>query len=163
MLDALTLAAERRLVAEAPDARLVALWVDPPVTPPLPEGRALRGVFALPHARVATLRHWRDTHEWVLEGEDEAWHVVLHEASKWARLIQKSHGGSYAIASRDPDVDPHHQGAALQHIACASCDERVVDWYRAAGWDPPALSDDLLLAPARFAQLEAWIHAARRG
>ena len=93
---------EAALRERAPEACLRVLWLDAPVVPPLRGARALRGVFTLPHARVATLRHWRDSHEWTAEHAGERWDVVLHEASTWARLLMKAHGGSVAIASRAP-------------------------------------------------------------
>lgn len=152
---------EAALRERAPEACLRALWLDAPVVPPLRGARALRGVFTLPHARVATLRHWRDSHEWTADYAGERWDVVLHEASTWARLLMKSHGGSVAIASRAPTFDPLGLGAKLAALAAACADARTDAWYTAAGWSAPARAAATLEGAARFERLDAWVRAAR--
>ena len=152
---------EAALRERAPEACLRVLWLDAPVVPPLRGARALRGVFTLPHTRVATLRHWRDSHEWAAEHAGERWDVVLHEASTWARLLMKAHGGSVAIASRAPAFDPLGQGAELGAIAAACADARTDAWYAAAGWAAPARDAATLEGAARFERLDAWVRAAR--
>jgi len=93
-------------------------WTDVMVAPPLPPGtRALRVVFAYPSSRLATLRHWRDTYEFnALDAAGINVHVVMHEASKWARLVLKGHEMTLACVSRPPDQDSDGLLATLRAL-----------------------------------------------
>ncbi len=119
----------------------------------------VHAVVAYPALRLATLRHWRDTFETTLTVGDAPVHLVAHEASKWARLLLKGHGGSLLIAGLEPVFDSSRLLSKLGEIAgsCANADTR--EWCEAANGPAPAANT--VSAQARFDALESWLTEAR--
>lgn len=160
------LTAELR-AACGPEAALLGAWVAGEVVPALPSGMvAVRGVYAFPAERVAGLRAWRDTVEFAADVDGVAHHVVLHEASKWARLVLKQHPGP-PLWTRGVCLAADGQRALLEQLVRLTGDidaAAQATWLAAAGLDGAgATASHPAVGPAqRFEQLEAWLLAARR-
>ncbi len=142
------------------DAVVIALFVDGALLPPLQRGRAAHVVYALPTARVAGLRSWRDGLEAHLEVADETWTVVALEASTWARLVLRGHPGPSRWLS-GALVDMGRSDAVAEHLrelAARAVDGRAAGWLEAAGAAPPPTG----AARPSIEEVEAWLTHARR-
>lgn len=142
-------------------ATLVVAWTNT-VPTPAHGGPILRAVYAFPSRRLATLRHWRDEVEFDIADDAETTRVVALEASKWARLLLKSHGGAL-LASASPPAFPGASAgpaARLPALARDLWDPVATEWAAAAGVDPlpeaPALTTD-----QRFERVETWLWSVR--
>lgn len=152
-----------------PDALLLGAWIGGDVVPALPPPlTAVRGVFAYPAERIAGLRAWRDTVELVENVDGNEFHMVLHEASKWARLVLKQHPGP-ALWSGGELLAADGAAAVLRELrvlACAVCGDDVTSWLAVAGRPgalPVPAAGAAVPGPAeRFDQLERWLVGARR-
>jgi hypothetical protein len=142
-------------------AAMVAVWTDAPSVPAPRRRPRITAIYALPSRRFATLRHWRDEVETRTgDGVD----VVAFEASKWARLLLKSHGGTLLTSLEIPESGTP-EGQALGPLAASLWDDVADAWIAAAGIPRPTLdrpSGTSLGGPARFARAEAWLDAVRR-
>lgn len=138
-------------------ATVVALWCDAPATP---RGPVARLVYAYPSVRLATLRHWRDEAEFLVDAGDGPMHVVALEASKWARLLLKSHGGTLLTSSRAADVDALGLAAPLPELVDALWDTVAEDWCRRLGVESGRTPVETTPAE-RFGHVEGWLHAVR--
>lgn len=146
------------------DAQVLGGWLGAPVLPLLPQDAlALRGVYAFSATRIAGLRSWRDTVEVEIEHDGRAVHVVMHEASKWARFVLKSHPGP-RLWSDGVLVAADDRGDLLERLgalARQSVDAHATRWLAVAGLDQSVPAQPLG-PPERFAALEDWLIAVRQ-
>lgn len=146
------------------DAQVLGVWVGGQVVPPLPDGAlVVRGVYVFGAERVAGLRSWRDTVEVELLHEGRAVHVVMHEASKWARFLLKSHPGPM-LWSRGELVAMQETAPLMESVAVLNSsviDRDAQRWLLVAGVGAEDAKSPLG-PPERFAALEAWLLAVRR-
>ncbi len=147
-------ALERALAALDDGLQLVTLWDAP--SPGMPHTAA--AIVAYSAVRLSGLRHWYD--EPVLP--EPFGGVLVMEASKWARLVLKSHAGIITATQASPVIDAGGQGAALGTIAARSVDDVADAWCDAAGIARRPRSDEPLTGQKRFDALNAWLEALRR-
>ena len=117
----------------------------------------IRLVFALPSIRVATLRHWRDEVEFSVDEHA----VVGVEASKWARLLLKGHGGTLLTSAEPPSSAPQDIAGGLEDIAPLLWDARATAWSHAAKLEPMQRGPDVEPA-ARFETVNTWLVRVRQ-
>ncbi len=143
-------------------ALLVAGWREP---------HAIRLIYAFPSLRLATLAHWRDEVEFTFEGAP----VVAFEASKWARLLLKSHGGTLLCSARPPAWDPHGLVESFCTLAASLWNDDATAWAHARGVPPLASQSGQPLAnlsgqplanpttpqPSRFDAINGWLIRVR--
>ena len=123
-------------------------------------------LYALPSSAVRGLAHWRDE----VEAADS--YTVAMEASKWARLVQKGHGGAIGalLTGKVAGVSPWMR--ELVGLAGDCVDDRTLAWWTRAA----ACSKDLrwqelvgehrssgavLDAGTRFERVESWLQGVR--
>lgn len=110
-------------------------------------------VYAFPSRRVATLRHWRD--------EVETPELVGFEASKWARLLLKGHGGALLSCATSPDHDPMRMGPTLAALATELWTADATEWARRIGVEPIVTTTATVHGGDRFERVERWLTAVR--
>lgn len=114
-------------------------------------------VYAFTSRRVATLRHWRD--------EVETPTFVGLEASKWARLLLKGHGGSLLSCATPATADCLEMSARLQEMAVELWNDDATHWAELAGETPPKRSLLARFRPLagsdRFERVNSWLEDVR--
>lgn len=133
---------------------LVGVWPDP-------DG-GLRAVYAFDSLRVATLRHWRDEVEIrVPHGPDAPWKgaVVAFEASKWARLLLKRHGGALLTSAEPPIAGAAALCAPLRGLARGLWTDDSTRWAERMNRAPLAASAPI---DAPFDAIDRWLQGVRR-
>jgi hypothetical protein len=110
-------------------------------------------VYAFSSVRLATLRHWRD--------EVETASFVALEASKWARLLLKGHGGSLLSSAQPPTLDCIETGSELGALAEALWTADASHWAGLVGIPPLALPNPPLSPEERFERVERWLTRVR--
>ena len=110
-------------------------------------------VYAFASARLATLRHWRD--------EVETPNFVAFEASKWARLLLKGHGGSLLSSAQPPTVDCIEIGSQLAALARDLWTPDSSHWAGLLGVEPLSSPSPPLSPEERFERVESWLSEVR--
>ncbi len=114
-------------------------------------------VYAFTSRRLATLRHWRD--------EVETPTFVGLEASKWARLLLKGHGGSLLSCSTPATDDCLKMSARLEELAVELWNDDATHWAKLAGENPPERSLLKRFRPVsgseRFERVNSWLEDVR--
>lgn len=110
-------------------------------------------VYAFASVRLATLRHWRD--------EFETPTFVALEASKWARLLLKGHGGSLLSSAQVPASDCIETAGELSALARELWTEDATHWASLAGEEPLPMPNPPLSAKERFERVDAWLAKVR--
>lgn len=130
-------------------------WALPVIVWSRPDGPDVV-VYAFSSRRLATLRHWRD--------EVETATFVGLEASKWARLLLKGHGGSLLRCVEPASDDCLEMSARLYGMAVELWNDDAAHWAKLAGKTPP---NSLLTASRpisgeeRFERVNAWLEDVR--
>jgi hypothetical protein len=151
-----SIAIERALHEVDDSLVLLAAWPEPAS----PAAATLRpaAMFVVPTIRLAGLRHWDD--EPLLPAPFGG--VQALEASKWARLVLKGHGGAIGtLLDADGVHDPRGAAAALRPIAARCVDATVDAWCEAAGVPRLPASEAPLVGAARFDAVNAWLETLR--
>jgi hypothetical protein len=114
-------------------------------------------VYAFSSRRLATLRHWRD--------EVETPTFVGLEASKWARLLLKGHGGSLLSCGKSAADDCLGMSARLQGMAVELWNEDATHWAELADAAPPERALLTGFRPIsggeRFERVNSWLEDVR--
>lgn len=112
-----------------------------------------RLVYAFPSRRLATLRHWRD--------EVETPEFVGLEASKWARLMLKGHGGTLLQAAEAPSYDPRALSESLAALAVELWTPAATAWAERMGRPAMSAPSTGITSAERFERVDAWLEAVR--
>ena len=123
-------------------------------------------LVAYPFARMAGLRHWRESA--TLAVPVGAGFVELNgwEVSTWCRLVQRSHGRAVCASGETALYDALGVMSELRAIAQSSVDEAAVRWAAHFGSSEWPSSGDGGRPPAwdsarRFAALDSWVIRVR--
>lgn len=119
-------------------------------------------LVAYPFARIAGLRHWRESATLAVPSGKGYLELNVWEISTWCRLIQRSHGRAVCASGEVALHDALGVMSALRIVARAAVDAEAVRWaehFGCAVWpvERDALEGDEWDRSRRFAALDAWV------
>lgn len=119
-------------------------------------------LVAYPFARIAGLRHWRESATLAVPADAGYLELNVWEISTWCRLIQRSHGRAVCASGEAALYDGLGVMPALRSVAQASVDTEALRWaeyFGCAVW--PVARDaavgEVWESARRFAALDAWV------